>query len=81
MKVSTSAASQVTKTVSGTVKDVHPGDTVVVRGTTQKNGTVAPSSISVGGAGAAFGAAARRDSVTANGGATGFGGSTTKGGG
>jgi hypothetical protein len=63
------------------VKDVHPGDTVVIRGATQKNGTVAASSISVGGAGAAFGSGGATGFGNSNGGATGFGGSTTKGGG
>ncbi len=86
VKVSTSAASQVTKTVTGTVKDVHPGDTVVIRGATKKNGTIAASSISLGGGGglgAAFGGAGGATGFgNSNGGATGFGGSsTTKGGG
>lgn len=79
VKVSTSAASQVTKTTTGTVKDIKPGDTVVVRGSQGKNGTIAADSISLGGAGAAtFGGGGS----AANGGATGFGGnSNSKGGG
>ena len=73
VKVRTTAASQVTKTVTGTVKDIKPGDTIVVRGSTGSNGTIAADSITLGGAGAVtFGGGA-------NGGATGFGGS--KGGG
>jgi hypothetical protein len=84
VKVSTSAASQVTKTVTGTVKDVHPGDTVVIRGATKKNGTIAASSVSLGGgAGAVFGGSGGATGFgNSNGGATGFGGNgTTKGGG
>ena len=79
VKVSTSAASQVTKTTAGTVKDIKPGDTVVVRGSQGKNGTIAADSISLGGAGAVtFGGGGS----AANGGATGFGGnSNSKGGG
>jgi hypothetical protein len=76
VKVTTSAASQVTKTVSGTVKDVRPGDTVVVRGTQQKNGDIAASSVTLGGAGGFGGGTA-----TNNGGATGFGGGTSSNGG
>jgi hypothetical protein len=76
VKVSTSAASQVSKTTTGTVKDIKPGDTVVVRGTQGKNGTIAAASISLGGGGSSA-------ISGANGGATGFGfnGSSTKGGG
>jgi hypothetical protein len=80
VKVSTSAASQVTKTTTGTVKDIKPGDSVVVRGSQGKNGTIAADSISLGGAGAVtFGGGG---GSAANGGATGFGGtSNSKGGG
>jgi len=65
VKVTTSAGSHVTKTVSGTLKDIRPGDTVVVRGEKQRNGSVAAQSISLGGGG--FGV------FGGNGGATGFG--------
>jgi hypothetical protein len=86
VKVSTSAASQVSKTTTGTVKDIRPGDTVVVRGTQGKNGTIAASSISLGGgigAGTFGGGGGAAGGGSANGGATGFGfnGSSTKGGG
>lgn len=87
VKVSTSPASQVSKTTTGTVKDIKPGDTVVVRGAQGKNGTIAASSISLGGGvgAVAFGGAGGGSSANggANGGATGFGfnGSSTKGGG
>ena len=70
-----------TETNQLTVKGIHPGDTVVIRGATKKNGTVAASSISLGGAGAAFGSGGATGFGNSNGGATGFGGSTTKGGG
>lgn len=78
VKVSTSAASQVTKTTAGTVKDIKPGDTVVVRGAQGKNGTIAADSISLGGAGAVTFSGGGN---AANGGATGFGGNSSKGGG
>lgn len=78
----TTAGSQVTKTVTGTVKDVRPGDTVVIRGAAGSNGTIAAQSISLGGGFGAFSGAPAAGGG-ANGGATGFGfnGSTTKGGG
>jgi hypothetical protein len=47
VKVTTSAQSRVSKTVTSSLKNIHPGDSVVVRGTTGKNGTLAASSISV----------------------------------
>jgi len=89
VKVTTSAASQVSKTVQGTVKDVLPGESVVIRGTSQKNGTIAASSISLGGAGAggfggggATGFGSGGSKSNSNGGATGFGGgNSSKGGG
>ena len=59
----------VTKSVTTTVKGVRPGDTVVVRGTKAKNGTVNAQSVSVGGAtGAGIGGGA-----PGTGDATGFG--------
>jgi hypothetical protein len=51
VKVTTSAGSTVTKTVPSSVKGIHPGETVVVQGTANSSGTVAASSISVGGTG------------------------------
>jgi hypothetical protein len=56
IKVKTSAASTVTKTVSGTVHSIRPGEEVVISGTTASNGTVTAESIRVGG-GAASGLA------------------------
>ncbi len=49
--VHTSAGSQVTKTVQGTVKTVHPGDTVTVTGAQASDGSYTASRISIAGAG------------------------------
>jgi hypothetical protein len=46
VQVSTSAATKVTISSSGTVKDLLPGDTVIVVGTTKANGSIAATSIS-----------------------------------
>jgi hypothetical protein len=87
VKVTTSAATQVSKTVSGTVKSVLPGNTVVIRGSAAKNGTIAATTISLGGGlGAASfggGSSSSGSGSGSNGGATGFGfsGSSSKGGG
>ena len=71
VKVLTSAASAVSKTVSTTVKAIHPGDTVVVRGTAGKAGAISAESITLGGAGGFGGFGARGGG---GGGASGFGG-------
>jgi hypothetical protein len=61
VKVTTSAASTVTKTVKAEVKGIHPGETVVVTGTTGAKGVLSAESIRVGtsggggGLGALFG--------------------------
>lgn len=47
VKVKAPAGTTVTKTVSTSVHSVHPGDTVVVRGSQTKNGGVTAASISV----------------------------------
>ncbi len=77
VKVTTSAATQVSKTVSGTVKSVLPGNTVVIRGTAGKDGTIAATTISLGGAGASGffggGSTGSTGGGTGGGGATGFG--------
>ncbi len=49
VKVKTSRASGVTKTVSSSVKGIHPGETVLVTGTTGADGSVSAESIRVGG--------------------------------
>jgi hypothetical protein len=53
VKVTTSPASSITKTVKSDVHGIHPGETVIVRGTKSASGAVSAESISVGaGAGA-----------------------------
>jgi hypothetical protein len=47
--VNTTAASTVKKTVSGTVKSVHPGDSVTVTGTQNANGSYSATAITIGG--------------------------------
>lgn len=61
VKVTTSEASTVTKTVKANVKSIHPGETVIVTGSTGSNGAISAESIRVseaggGGLGALFGA-------------------------
>jgi hypothetical protein len=51
VKVTTSAGSTVTKSVTTSAKSIHPGETVVVTGTTGADGKVSAESIRVGGAG------------------------------
>jgi hypothetical protein len=53
VKVTTSPASSITKTVKADLHSIHPGETVVVRGAKGTNGVVTAASISVGGAGGA----------------------------
>jgi hypothetical protein len=53
VKVSTSPASSITKTVKADVHGIHPGETVIVRGSKGSNGAVSAESISVSAAGAA----------------------------
>ncbi len=62
VKITTSPASSITKTVKSDVHGIHPGETVVVRGSKGTNGAVTAESISVsasgltsGGLGALFG--------------------------
>jgi hypothetical protein len=47
VKVKAPIGTTVTKTVSTSMHSVHPGDTVVVRGSQDKNGSVTASSVSV----------------------------------
>jgi hypothetical protein len=47
--VHTSPASRVTKSVSGSVQTIHPGDTVTVTGVQAKNGSYTAAAISIGG--------------------------------
>ncbi len=52
IKVSTSPATSVTKTVASAVKDIHPGETVTITGQTAAGGSLSAESIRVGAAGA-----------------------------
>jgi hypothetical protein len=47
--VNTSASSAVQKTVSGTIKTVHPGDSVTVTGSQNKDGSYSAQKITIGG--------------------------------
>lgn len=55
VKVTTGPGARVTKTVTSSVRGIDPGQTVVVRGTQQRNGTIAAQSITVGGGLGGFG--------------------------
>ncbi len=55
VKVITSPASSITKTVKSDVHGIHPGETVVVRGAKSSGGAVSAESVSVSAAGAAGG--------------------------
>jgi hypothetical protein len=48
IKVATSAATNVTKSVKATIKAIHPGETVAVTGATDTNGAITAESIRVG---------------------------------
>jgi hypothetical protein len=56
IKVKTSAGTTVTKTVSATVKGIHPGETVTVTGAAGSGGTISAESISVGSSGSGLAA-------------------------
>ena len=47
--VKTTAGSTVNKTVSGTIKSVHPGDAVTITGTQNSDGSVSARAITIGG--------------------------------
>ncbi len=51
VKVNTTAATSVTKTVKASVKSIHPGETVTVTGETGAGGSIGAESISVGASG------------------------------
>jgi hypothetical protein len=51
IKVKTTPATSVNKTVTSSVKGIHPGETVTITGSTGSNGAVAAESISVGSSG------------------------------
>ena len=88
VKVKTSAASSITKTVKTDVHGIHPGETVIVRGAKGSNGAVSAESVSVstgagaaGGLGALFGGGASGGGgargAAGGGGASGAGGEPT----
>ena len=79
VKVTTSASSRLTKTTTATIAlaGVQPGDTVVVRGTQQKNGNLAADTITLGAAG--FGGGASGFGSGPSGGASGFGSGSSGG--
>jgi hypothetical protein len=52
VKVTASAGTSVTKTVTASVRSIHPGETVTVTGTTGSNGAISAETISVGSGGA-----------------------------
>ena len=54
VKVTTSKASTVTKTVKAHVKEIHPGETVIVTGSSGPGGAVSAESIRVSEAGGGF---------------------------
>jgi hypothetical protein len=80
VKVTTAPGASVTKTVQASVGKIHPGETVIVTGSAHANGSIAASSIRVGGAGAAFGGGLFGGSSTASGaGSSGSSGSSGAG--
>jgi hypothetical protein len=80
-KVATNAQSTISITSNGTAKDIKPGDTVVVSGTTGTDGTVTATSVRDVGAGGAglggFGGGRRSGAAGATGTAAGGGGGFT----
>jgi hypothetical protein len=58
VKVKAPAGTTVSKTVSTSLASVHPGDTVVVRGSQNKNGSLDASSISISSSGGSSGSSA-----------------------
>jgi hypothetical protein len=83
VKVDTSPASTVTKTVKADVSSIRPGETVLVTGAAGTNGTVSAESIRVGasGGGGLAGLFGRSRGGSSTGGSTGGGSSSGGGGG
>jgi hypothetical protein len=85
VKVTTSPASSITKTVKADLHGIHPGETVVVRGAKGSDGAVSAESISVGASGGGglaslFGGAGGRGTGSSTGGSVGSGGPALFGG-
>ncbi|HEY5091051.1 MAG TPA: hypothetical protein VIK30_13825, partial [Polyangia bacterium] len=81
VKVTTSPASTVTKTVKADVKGIHPGETVLITGAAGANGAISAESIRVGSTGGGLsalfgGAGASSRSGGGGGGGAGAGGSS-----
>jgi hypothetical protein len=72
IKVTTSPASQITKTAAASVYSVHPGDTVVIQGVAGANGTIAATAVRDSGTGGSAGGgfAARGSGSSAAGGSS-----------
>jgi len=73
VKVTTTDGTTVTKTVTGTVKDLAPGESVVIRGVQSSEGVYAAQSVTQGGAGTgsvfgggSFGGRGNRSGATTN---------------
>ena len=84
VKVTAASGASVTKTVKTSIKAIHPGETVIVAGTSAANGAVSASSIRVGSiAGTSGGGSALFGSsgTTAGGASSGSGSSSGGGGG
>ncbi len=77
VKVTAAAGSKVTKTVETHVKGIHPGETVVVSGTANANGSISASTIRAGGTGGLGGLA---DSALFGGAASGAANGSSSGG-
>ena len=75
--VATTSSSQFTKLNPATLKDVQPGDTVIVRGAQQTDGSVSAATVSDSGPGGAVGGGGRFGGR--GGGGTGTGGGTGAG--
>ncbi len=84
VKVTTSPTSSITKTVKADLHGIHPGETVVVRGTKGSDGAVSAESISVGAGGGGlsslFGGGGGRGAGGGAGGSSGSGGPALFGG-
>jgi hypothetical protein len=81
VKVTTSPASSITKTVKADIHGIHPGETVVVRGTKDSGGAISAESVSASAGGVAgaglsslFGGGASRGKRSTGSGASGAGG-------
>jgi hypothetical protein len=80
VRVTTSAAASVTKTVKASVHGIHPGETVVVRGTKESSGAISAETVSVSAAGIGAGGTGL-GALFGRGGGGGAGGAGASGGG